>query len=52
MDKEDLHNALEVVHKLNQIPGLYFQKQILMLQKRSTIWKNVGNNSLVEKEKM
>jgi hypothetical protein len=24
----------------------------LMLQKRSTIWKNVGNNSLVEKEKM
>jgi hypothetical protein len=24
----------------------------LMLQKQSTIWKNVGNNSLVEKEKM
>jgi hypothetical protein len=52
MDKSNLHYPLEIVQKLNQIPGLYFQKQILMLQKRSTIWKNVGNNSLVEKEKM
>ena len=52
MDKEDLQNLLEFVRKSNQIPGLYFQKQILMLKKQSRLGKNGGNNSLVRKEKM
>ena len=52
MDKVDLHYLLEFVRKLNQIPGLYFQKQILMLKKQSRVGKNCGNNSLVRKEKM
>jgi hypothetical protein len=52
MDKADLQNLLEFVRKLNQIPGLYFQKQILMLKKQSRVGKNGGNNSLVRKDKM